>query len=69
VVEAEGWTYHAQRETFARDVERYTLLVADDWLVARFWTEQILRRPDYVRDTLARLVAVAQRRPGCVCPP
>jgi very-short-patch-repair endonuclease len=69
VVEVEGWTYHAQRETFARDVERYTLLVADDWLVARFWTEQILRRPDYVRDTLARLVAVAQRRRGCVCPP
>jgi len=53
----------------ARDVERYTLLVADEWLVARFWTEQILRRPDYVRETLARLVAVAQRRRGCVCPP
>jgi len=67
VIEAEGWTYHAQKETFARDVERYTLLALDEWRIVRFWTDQIRARPHKVRGHLETLVEIGSRRRTCWC--
>lgn len=56
VVEAESFEFHADRAGFRKDVRRYTLLAADGWLVLRFTWEDVMLRPDYVRDVLARVV-------------
>ena len=57
VVEAESFEYHADRAGFRKDVRRYTLLGADGWLVLRFTWEDVMLRPEYVREVLVRAVA------------
>lgn len=56
VVEAESFEFHADRVGFRKDVRRYTLLGADGWLVLRFTWEDVMLRPEYVRDVLVRVV-------------
>jgi len=57
VIEAEGWLAHGStRERFNQDLERYTLLGLDRWLVLRFGREAILDRP---ADVCAQLMAGA----------
>jgi hypothetical protein len=41
-------------------VRRYTLLVADGWQVLRFTWEDVMFRPDWVRQVLRRVVADAR---------
>lgn len=62
VIEADSMEYHGEREAMDRDVERYTRLVCDGWLVLRFTWYQVMTRPDWVAAMLAK--AVAQR--ACV---
>jgi very-short-patch-repair endonuclease len=45
VVEAESFEWHGSRERYRRDVERYTLMVANGWTVLRFTWEQVMLRP------------------------
>ncbi|WP_345500925.1 DUF559 domain-containing protein [Pedococcus ginsenosidimutans] len=59
VVEADSMEYHGEREAMDRDVERYTRLVGDGWLVLRFTWSQVMTRPGWVAQMLAK--AVAQR--------
>lgn len=59
VVEADSMEYHGEREAMDRDVERYTRLACDGWLVLRFTWSQVMTRPDWVAAMLAK--AVAQR--------
>lgn len=59
VVEADSMEYHGEREAMDRDVERYTRLVCDGWLVLRFTWYHVMTRPDWVAAMLAK--AVAQR--------
>lgn len=65
ILEADSWSYHADKEAHERDCRRYTLLTADGWLVLRFTYDQVMHRPEFVRDCLRRLYAevVGQRFP------
>ncbi len=61
VVECESFEFHAVREGFRKDVRRYTLLVADGWTVLRFTWEDVMFRPEWVREVLLRAVGVDAR--------
>jgi very-short-patch-repair endonuclease len=61
VVECESFEWHAAREGFRKDVRRYTLLVAEGWIVLRFIWEDVMFRPEWVRDVLIRTVGVDAR--------
>jgi very-short-patch-repair endonuclease len=67
VIEAEGWLFHgASAETFARDLWRYTMLVARGWLVVRFGYRQVMDQPEYVFEALALLVQTGRSLPKCL---
>ena len=57
-IEAESYEYHADRQAFARDCERYTELAAADWLVLRLTWNQVRFRPDWVVDVVRRTQAL-----------
>lgn len=59
VIEADSFEFHGDRQLFDRDCRRYDELVADGWLVLRFSWEQVMTRPEWVRQML--VAAVAQR--------
>lgn len=61
VVECDSFEWHSTREGFRKDVRRYTLLVADGWIVLRFIWEDVMFRPEWVRDVLVRTVGVDAR--------
>ncbi|KRF12929.1 DUF559 domain-containing protein [Nocardioides sp. Soil796] len=60
VVEAESWSYHGGKWAFEADVNRYTRLVRDGWVVARFTWSDVMFRQDVVREILADLVAMCE---------
>jgi hypothetical protein len=59
VAEADSFEHHGSRKALASDCARYDNLVAEGWTVLRFAWEQVMYRPDWVRDCL---IAVTQRR-------
>ncbi len=63
VIEGDSYTHHGPRGAFSRDCDRYDDLVAAGWIVLRFTWEQVMLRPDTVRqvimETIARLDAEA----------
>ena len=56
VIEAEGREFHNTKQGFQKDVRRYTSLVRQGWLVVRFVWDDVMNRPDYVREVLADIV-------------
>ena len=60
VIECESYEWHGSRDGFRKDVRRYTLLAADGWVVLRFTWEDVMFRPDWVRQVLVRVVGDAQ---------
>lgn len=60
-IEAESFEFHALPEAFRHDIRRYTDMVRLGWLVVRFVYEDVMRRPAYVRQVLADVVAQRQR--------
>jgi very-short-patch-repair endonuclease len=63
VVEADSNTFHnSDRAQLRRDCRRYTAMVADDWLVARFAWEDVMFEATYVVGALGAVTRVAQRR-------
>ena len=58
IVEADGFAYHADRESYRRDRERDNELERLGWRVLRFTREDVVSRPDYVvtlvREVLTR---------------
>lgn len=56
VVECESFEWHGDRKALRRDCRRYTLLVADGWIVVRFIWEDVMFEPDWVRQVLIDLV-------------
>ncbi|KRF12782.1 DUF559 domain-containing protein [Nocardioides sp. Soil796] len=64
VIEAESYAFHGSKEMFRADTRRYTWLVVDNWMVVRFVWEDVMLKPDWVRDELIRAVAVRESRPG-----
>lgn len=57
VVEAESFEWHGSRSALRKDVRRYSLLVADGWVVLRFIWEDVMFRPDWVRRVVAHTAA------------
>ena len=60
VVECDSYEWHGGRDAFRKDVRRYTLLVAEGWRLLRFTWEDVMFRPDWVREVVVRTVAHAQ---------
>lgn len=56
-IECDSYEFHSLPEAFRYDVRRYTAMVRLGWLVVRFVWEDVMRKPDYVRDVLADVVA------------
>jgi very-short-patch-repair endonuclease len=56
VVECESYEWHGNRKGFLKDIRRYTLLSADGWTVLRFTWDDVMLRPDWVREVLVRAV-------------
>lgn len=56
VVETDGWEHHGTRAAFGRDRRRSATLQAAAWTVLRFTYEDVVRDPDWVIDTLRRLL-------------
>lgn len=57
-LEAESWEFHGLREAFSYDIRRYTAMVRTGWLVARFTWDDVMHKPDYVREVIADLVTL-----------
>jgi len=55
-IEAEGREFHNTKQGFQKDVRRYTALVRQGWLVVRFVWDDVMNRPDYVREVLTDIV-------------
>lgn len=60
-MEAESFEFHALPEAFRHDIRRYTDMTRRGWLVVRFLYEDVMRRPAYVHQVLADVVALRQR--------
>lgn len=58
VVEAESHEFHTDKAAFRYDCRRYTAMVRAAWRVVRFVYEDVMGKPDYVRDVLRDLVAL-----------
>ena len=60
VIECESYEWHGNRKGFLKDVRRYTLLTADGWRVLRFTWDDVMLRPEWVREVLVRAVGDAR---------
>ena len=58
VIEAESFEFHWEKDAFARDVARYTAFVRLGYAVVRFTWEEVMFRPEYVREVLTAMVAL-----------
>ena len=61
VLEADSFEWHGGRSQLRSDARRYNLLVVNGWWVLRFAYEHVMFEPDYVRDVLIAMVALAER--------
>lgn len=60
VLEADSFEWHGTRSALRADCHRYNSLALEGWLVLRFAWEDVMHRPEYVRQCL---VMAAQRAP------
>lgn len=60
VFEADSHEFHTGKQAHDLDCERFTALGVAGWLVVRFSWEQVMLRPDYVRDVLMELVRLVE---------
>ena len=61
VIECESYEWHGNRAGFLKDIRRYTLLTAEGWTVLRFTWDDVMLRPDWVREVLRRTLDVDTR--------
>ncbi|GAB3793935.1 hypothetical protein [Nocardioides ungokensis] len=61
VIEAESFEFHADSDSFGRDVRRYTGFARAGWTVVRFTWKEVMFDPAYVRAVLMDLVALGPR--------
>jgi very-short-patch-repair endonuclease len=61
IVEADSFEFHAGTVEFARDMVRYNAFVAAGYLVLRFGWRHVMFEQDYVRATVAAVIALQQR--------
>jgi len=68
VIEAESFEFHGKRRALYEDCERYNAFAMKGWWVVRFSWEHVMFEPDYVREVLARMVALLSGKPPVVPP-
>ena len=68
VLEADSMEYHGERSAQDRDCARYTRLTTSGWLVLRFTWEQVMHRPEWVRDQIQAAVALRRLQTRCCLP-
>lgn len=56
VVEADGFEHHSTRQHYREDRRRSNALVAAGYVVVRFSYEDVVHRPEYVTETLRRIL-------------
>ena len=56
VIEVDGWAFHSTPERFQRDRQRQNRLTAAGWTVLRFTWRDLTERPEYVVETVRRLL-------------
>ena len=61
-IEADSYEHHGTKEAFKVDVRRYTDVAAQGWILLRFLWEDVMHRPEWVAERLARAVAVRTRQ-------
>jgi very-short-patch-repair endonuclease len=52
LLEADSWTWHAEKWDHDRDCARYNAMVVAGWVVLRFTWEHAMHSPDYVIGTI-----------------
>jgi hypothetical protein len=52
VLEADSWTWHAEKWDHDRDCSRYNAMVVAGWVVLRFTYEHVMHSPEYVVATI-----------------
>jgi very-short-patch-repair endonuclease len=62
VVEADGFAFHVTPEQFQRDRARQNRLITAGWRVLRFTWRDLVERPNYVIQTIRRIIAGDQPR-------
>lgn len=55
VFEADSFEFHTTKQAHDLDCERFAALAVAGWVVIRVSWEQVMLRPDYVREVLAEL--------------
>jgi very-short-patch-repair endonuclease len=60
VLEADSFEWHGGRSQLSADARRYDLLVVNGWWVLRFSYEHVMLQPEFVRDVLVAMVALAE---------
>lgn len=63
VIEAESMEHHGTLDGYRKDVRRYTEFVRLGFLVLRFCWEDIMFRPDHVRETICHVMNDWPERP------
>jgi very-short-patch-repair endonuclease len=56
IVEADGFAYHSDRESYRRDRERLNHLERLGWRVLRFTWEDVVSRPEYVTNLVGAVL-------------
>lgn len=60
VFEADSFEFHTTKQAHDLDCERFAALAVAGWIVIRFSWEQVMLRPDYVREVLVELAALVE---------
>jgi len=60
VVECDSLEWHGKRSALERDARRYNAMVRQGWIVLRLVHDDVMNRPDEVRQLLCDVVALAE---------
>jgi len=62
VLEADSWTWHAEKWDHDRDCSRYNATTVAGWLVLRFTYEHVMHSPEYVVTAIRALISLVDER-------
>ncbi len=57
ILEADSWSWHAEKWDHDRDCFRYNAMTSNGWAVLRFTWDQVMHSPDYVVRTIRAWLA------------
>ena len=60
VIECDSFEWHGKKFALERDARRYNEMVVNWWIVIRLCFDDVMHRPDAVREVLTAAVALAE---------